>query len=372
MTGDDKIDMLITRFFSGEVLPEEALELDDWVNRSPENRSYFTQYSIIFEATFDITSNDRNNAWRNIIVAIDREHGDRRSKIINWRLSGIAASVILIISIGLLINKFNKNDPGEIVHKAEAVSKEIVLKDNSEVIVSPHSSISIDKGYGVRNRKITLNGSAMFSVIHNPSLALIVDVNTFHIKDIGTRFSVVTAPMSDTIFISVTDGRISAYDDFGSSENAGAGEKVWYIRSRKKIVVFHLKQDTIIPTPKGNEIVVKTKNPGLVKKIPLPMSPDQGTEDRDSAQHPSYEKDTTQGSNAGRGTDSTQSERIVADLLRDGLIVRGQPLHFILSDTAFILNGKKQGDAIFNRYRDKYGGKPVPAGWSWGHGENVP
>jgi len=371
MTGDDKIDILITRFFSGEVLPEEALELDDWINRSPENRSYFTRYSKIFEATFDITSNDRNNAWKNVMDAIDKEKGDRRSKIINWRLSGIAASAILIFSIGLLINKFNKNDSGEIVHKADAISKEIVLKDNSEIIVSPHSSISIDKGYGVRNRKITLNGSARFSVIHNSSLALIVDVNTFHIKDIGTKFSVVTAPMSDTIFISVTDGRISVYDDFGSSENASAGEKVWYIRSKKKIVVFHLKQDTITATQTRNGIGVKTKDPDPVKKIPLPVSPGQGTDRRDSAQDPSYEEDTAQGRNAGRGRDSTQSERIVTDLVRDGLIVRGQPLYFNLSDTAFILNGKKQRDAIFNRYRDKYGGKPVPAGWSWGHAENM-
>ena len=373
MSDTDKIDILITRFFSGEALPEEAMELEDWINNSPENRSYFQAYSKIFEKTFDITSGNSNNAWRNTINTIYNEKGRQRVKMLYWRWSGIAASVILIFSIGLLIDKFSKKEAGTIVHRAEAKAKEVLLKDNSEITVSPNSSISIDKDYGVRNRKIALNGSASFSVMHNPSLALIVDVNTFHIKDIGTRFSVVTAPMSDTIFINVAEGRISVYDDFGSSENASAGEKVWYIRSRKKIVVFHLIQDTIITTSKRNEIAVKTKKPDSAKKIPLLVSPQSGTENhRDSSHEPSYKVDTTQGRNVGRGRDSTQSERIVTDLLRDGLIFRGQQLYFKLSDTAFILNGKKQRDAIFNRYRDKHGGKPVPAGWSWGHGENVP
>ena len=83
MAVDDKIDILITRFFSGEALPEEAIELEDWINRSPENSSYFKQYSKIFETTFDITPGDGTNAWKDARDAIYKEEDNRRSKTIN-------------------------------------------------------------------------------------------------------------------------------------------------------------------------------------------------------------------------------------------------------------------------------------------------
>src|SRR5271154_782854 len=169
MTSDNRTDILITKFFSGEALPEEAIELEDWINISAENKSYFDNYLKIFALNVDIISNDKTRAWKNINDTILKGEKNSKSKVINWRLAGIAASIALIFGIGLFINNQTKKEKGIIVYKAETASRKILLKDNSEIIVMPNSSIAINKEYAASNRKIALNGSATFSMIHNPS-----------------------------------------------------------------------------------------------------------------------------------------------------------------------------------------------------------
>jgi len=368
MTGDDMIDRLITRFFSGEALPEEAMMLEDWIKMSPANKAYFDEYSRIFETTGYVVPDDKEKAWKITSDAIRKEETRRRPGVLKWRITGIAASFILVVAIGLLINKDNRKAAGAIVHTADAMARKIVLKDSSEIIVYPHSSISIGREYGVRNRRITLNGSATFSVSHNPSLELIVDVNSFHIKDLGTRFSVVASPQSDTISISVVEGEIAVYDDFGSSENVSAGEHLVYTRSNRKIAVFPAKRDPVIARPPQNVKTIEPKRPHPGKMTRPAIVPDSAGKQPD--QLTAIMPDTARGDNGRTFRDSTPSQRIVTDLVRDGLIIRGHPLRFTLSDTVFILNGKRQPDAIHLRYREKYGGiKASTAPWSWTHGD---
>ena len=145
MTIDEKIDILITRFFSGEALPEEAMGLEDWINLSPANRAYFDKHSRIFDTIVDRAADDNKQAWKSTSDRFLKEKGERRVKAINLRWIGIAASFILIVAIGLLISKYDRKEVGAIVHKADAISRKVVLKDSSEIIVSPYSSISISK-----------------------------------------------------------------------------------------------------------------------------------------------------------------------------------------------------------------------------------
>lgn len=243
MATENEIDLLITKFLSGEALPEEAMELAEWINISPENKLYFTRYSRLFALNDEISFHDKNRAWENI------NHLILRGRVINWRWVGIAASVLIVFTIGLLISHEGKKESGAIVYTADTATRNILLPDNSLVLISPGSSISIDKKYGASNRKIKLNGSAVFSVIHNASKALIIDLNPLHIKDIGTKFSVVSSPVSDSILITVDEGAIAVYDDFGSRENARAREHVLYIKSQKKIEVFHINHDASDTTP---------------------------------------------------------------------------------------------------------------------------
>jgi len=378
MLKDNQIEILITRFFSGEASPEEAIQLEDWASMAPSNRSYLNNCSKIFSMNIDINYIDNKHlVWENIKGAIDKNASAVKIKAFNWRSVGVAASLILILTISLLINNVFKKENDTIVYQAGSSPKKISLKDRSEIVVSPNSSITIDKEYGIGNRKIKLNGSAYFSVIHDPSQAFIIDMNTLHIKDLGTLFNVVTSPAGDTVFINVIEGEVSVYDDFGSSENIGAGEKAIYIKPLKELQGFRTKQ--IKGASSGGPAITATK-PGERKvgtngTDTIPMDPPVENYPYPSypSQYPLQEGYTPEGKRVLMYKDSVQTRRLITDIFKDGLVTGEQLLSFKLSNTEFIINGKSQSNSIFQRYKKKYAPSAKEGEeWDWSHNFTTP
>jgi len=58
-------------------------------------------------------------------------------------------------------------------------------------------------------------------------------------------------------------------------------------------------------------------------------------------------------------------KKLVADLLQDGLITDPKDVSFTLNDKEVIVNGKKQSDAIYRKYKEKYIPANAGSGWSW-------
>jgi bla regulator protein BlaR1 len=58
-------------------------------------------------------------------------------------------------------------------------------------------------------------------------------------------------------------------------------------------------------------------------------------------------------------------KKLVADLLQDGLITDPKDVSFTLNDKEVIVNGKKQSDAIYRKYKGKYIPADAGSGWSW-------
>ena len=70
---------------------------------------------------------------------------------------------------------------------------------------------------------------------------------------------------------------------------------------------------------------------------------------------------------ARRAAELATLKAITADMLKDGLITQTHKLSFALSGTSFTINGQKQPQGIFEKYKRKY----VPAvsgpNWTWSH-----
>jgi len=64
--------------------------------------------------------------------------------------------------------------------------------------------------------------------------------------------------------------------------------------------------------------------------------------------------------------DSLAQASVITDMIKDGLITNSNSLTFTMTNKEFIVNGTKQDDAIFQRYKQKY--VPTSTGngeWSW-------
>ena len=98
---------------------------------------------------------------------------------------------------------------------------------------------------------------------------------------------------------------------------------------------------------------------------PLPMVPDDySTTYSGNGYHYSTGRYKLRNSEMMR-RNAERQKAMLADLVKDGLVTDTKNMSFSLSDKEFLINGQKQSDEIFKKYKQKY----IPAGsgnnWSW-------
>ena len=116
-----------------------------------------------------------------------------------------AAVALLICTVGALLYQVQKQDtmavvsvpletrqqvPNNIRIATQQDSMRYVLPDGSSVLLSPHAVLCYDKGYGISNRVIELQGEGKFAVEHDTSLPFVVCANGFTTTALGTEFIV--------------------------------------------------------------------------------------------------------------------------------------------------------------------------------------
>jgi len=234
----ENIDELIIKFLSGEASPDEAMLLEDWKAESIDNDRYYANSEktiLLFHAGQKPEAPDTKAAWEKVrsgIESVNVKPLNRKRFYLR-----IAASIALLTGIGFAVSLlFTKEASSELVYSTHGEPKLITLADGSHVTVSPHSSLSLEKRFGEKNRVIRLKGSAYFSVVHREEVPFIVDAGHVFIKDIGTKFSVRTSLDTDTVYVHVDEGIVLLFDSLGSELELRASEHALYVKSKKQLI----------------------------------------------------------------------------------------------------------------------------------------
>jgi transmembrane sensor len=210
---EEHIDELIAKYLAGEALPDEAIWLDNWKDRSEANLQYFNRSKKLVDFTLD-EHFDAQKMYRNIIATIPKEVPvfSMRQYFTPLR---IAASLIIISLLGIIATFLIKNNtqPDVILASVETVQEQ-KLADGSTVALNKHSKLTVVGGFNGKQRKVKLEGEAFFEVKHDDKKPFVIDAGGMLIKDIGTAFNVKADPQSDSVFVNVTEGivELSAND----------------------------------------------------------------------------------------------------------------------------------------------------------------
>lgn len=124
----------------------------------------------------------------------------------------MAAAAAVIIAVGALVLRKDTTQSPAIPTTIAARTlttpaggrDSILLPDGSQVILGPGSALTIAEGFGQTERRVTLRGEALFTVVHDAAKPFVVAGNGTEIRDIGTAFAV----HSDAggVRVAVTDG----------------------------------------------------------------------------------------------------------------------------------------------------------------------
>jgi transmembrane sensor len=155
--------------------------------------------------------------------------GDRPIKLSLWRnkVFNIAASIMLLVGLGLVIFYFNKNNNNKefsfisdtdiyadnFIENTNTTNsiQQITLQDGSVVSLYPKSKIRYPRPFLEKKREIYLKGQAFFKITKNPSKSFWVYTEKIATQVLGTSFMVKAFENMKDVSVEVKSGKVSVY-----------------------------------------------------------------------------------------------------------------------------------------------------------------
>jgi len=146
----------------------------------------------------------------------------RKSVSFNRRVVAVAASVVILFSIGLFTLKLdNRSSEQAMVLKAPTASpdratsyiRHLTLPDGTSVILKSGSTLHFPEEFRGRTREVILSGEAYFDVKHMNSKPFIIHTGNVKTTVLGTAFDVKAWPGQKNVIVSVTRGKVRVEDD---------------------------------------------------------------------------------------------------------------------------------------------------------------
>lgn len=244
----EQIDILLTRYFSGEATQEEIDQVDLWVEASTENEKYFIELSSLYQHLITNGAPPIPDVDRAFLRFSDHIHqrDQLQTKNSRFRFNKLykVAILFLLIATGVLAILLNNqaNQPTQItaIEQTETYS----ISDEVDVQLCSGSQIEYLKG---KSNEVQLKGTATFSVNSKKENALTVMAGETFIKDIGTVFTVTAPDPQKSITVDVTEGEVLFYTLEDKGIVIREGESGRYDPSSKKFTFLILaeKQDEI-------------------------------------------------------------------------------------------------------------------------------
>lgn len=191
----DKI--LITKYITKQANDEEIALVKYLIANNKEHEELYVQLYETWQRSiyYKIGFVDSEKAYSDFLARVSNKKSNA-GKIFNWKSLSIAASIILISSIGLYFYFLNplmgvgSQMPSHTeINVPKGSTRKIVLPDGTKVSINAGSSLILEPDFGKSSRTIYLRGEAYFDIAKK-DIPFIVNTDHYTIRDIGTIFNV--------------------------------------------------------------------------------------------------------------------------------------------------------------------------------------
>lgn len=186
---------LVGRYLAGEASAEETIAVDEWRERSAENRARFEELVTLWEQAVAGNSwkaPDDTNAWRQLSADLQLPATSRIRNLFDWRLK-IAVALLIIPGAGvgtwLFLERPILTPPDQIISAGPSILSD-TLQDQSVITLAQHSRLSVSDGFASTGRQVTLEGEGYFSVKPWPGQPFTIMAGEVKIVVVEAAFSV--------------------------------------------------------------------------------------------------------------------------------------------------------------------------------------
>lgn len=370
------MDELLVKYLAGEANQEERSRAELWINTSDSNRKYFEHFKLIWGQSQKLAykSNvDEDAAWNRFRARLQKEYAQAPKPKSNMQWLKAAAVILIASGLALFGPYFIKHSesartvipassPGEQVTFVKTVATDHIktdtLSDGSVVTMNKYSSLNYPASFDGHNRYVELSGEAFFKVKHDPAKPFVIKADELLITVLGTSFNV--RNRGDTVGVVVETGVVS-------------------VKKQQQIITLYAGEK--LTTLKSNNLLTKSSNTDKSYRLyfdksaaaqikptrPLKPNTSKGDSALDFKKHPDLlQKILNDPSKLrailknyrSKGNDITFRRAIVrgviAEIKNEKLLGADPVRSFRLNEGEFIINDRRQPEAVHGRFKDKF------------------
>lgn len=233
---------LLIKYLAGEASPEEAIAVDEWMERSPDNDRLIRQYLQLWshagkEGAY--IAPDLQQELGRLNIDIPPVEKQDKIKLLRTLFTRRAIAAIFILALGAALLVFLRpwetaNDPARVSLSALHDIRYDTLTDNSVTVLTPGSRLEHAASFDDQDRTVELQGEGYFSVARNAGQPFIVHTPAVSIKVIGTAFNVSTT--KDSVTVQVNNGAVLFFNSVDSVIVKGGMQGVYRVDTQNFLV----------------------------------------------------------------------------------------------------------------------------------------
>ncbi len=239
---------LLGKYLDGEMTEEERKMFERLIREDKADLSYLIE--VLEEqwerppVSDELTDKRLNEKWDRLsarLLASEEDEketpdavihpGVRRSRKVFLFWSKVAAAILMLLGLSYYFFQ------GKLLHKQGARheivvgnghKKHITLPDGTRVWLNAGSKLTYNDGFARINRRISIEGEALFNVEKDPAIPFVVSTKNITIEVLGTVFNVEAYPEDFDIQTTLISGRIrvSLSEDSGKKILLSPHEKL--------------------------------------------------------------------------------------------------------------------------------------------------
>jgi len=185
----------------------------------------------------------------------------------------VTASVLIPLLLFSTIYFYKKttlvSDNNITIKTAKGERVNIVLSDGTAVYINSESTLSYNpKTFNKKQRQLSFEGEAYFSVTKNPEAPFIVNTNIMKLKVLGTKFNLKSRYSDPNIIVSLREGHVQLFSKkTGDAQELFINERGLLNKGTGKFTVHkHFKEQDIAWT-KGDLVFNKVSLSNILKTL---------------------------------------------------------------------------------------------------------
>jgi transmembrane sensor len=249
---DKNIDInwrLIIRVIQNRASDKEMDEFNSWVKYSDRNWEIFQEIKKVYKDNNDNASAysaaSAFNAFKernSIVEDTDNKEPQRKRLRVFRRVTSVAASLFVLLSIGFYINYHRsvalvtgKSIAADLIWKKITTLRgqqmDVILSDGSSIRLLAGSTLVYPEPFAKNERKVFLEGEGFFKVSKDSTKPFIVETDHLQTRVLGTSFNITSYKDQQAVSVTVVSGKVAV-----SKNREGAKQQIAYLLPNERVI----------------------------------------------------------------------------------------------------------------------------------------